>query len=58
LNDSAEKLKDNAMVHFHLGMAYYQAGEPARAKAVLERVMALAPEFEKAEEVRAVLENL
>lgn len=58
LNDSAEKLKDNAMVHFHLGMAYYKAGEPARAKAVLERVMALAPEFEKAEEVRAVLEKL
>jgi tetratricopeptide (TPR) repeat protein len=58
LNDCVEKMKDNATVHYHLGMAYFKAGEGARAKEALDKVMALDPQFVKADEVREILGTL
>ena len=58
LNDSVEKMKDNATVHYHLGMAYLKAGESIKAKTALEKVMALDPKFVKADEVREILGKL
>jgi tetratricopeptide (TPR) repeat protein len=58
LRDAQEKTQDNAMINYHLGMAYYKADQKAKAKAVLERVLAIDPNFEKAREVRQVLEKL
>jgi Flp pilus assembly protein TadD len=58
LNDCVEKMKDNATVHYHLGMAYFKAGEGAKAKTALEKAMALDPKFLKADEVREILEKL
>jgi Tfp pilus assembly protein PilF len=58
LNDCVEKMKDNATVHYHLGMAYFKAGEGLKAKTALEKAMALDPQFVKADEVREILRKL
>ena len=58
LNDCIEKMNDNAMVHYHLGMVYYKVEEGAKARVALEKALALDPKFEKAEEVREVLAKL
>ena len=58
LNDCVEKMKDDATVHYHLGMAYFKAGKGAKAKAALEKTMALDPQFGKADEVREILGKL
>ena len=58
LSDSAEKMPNNAMVQYHLGMALYKAEKGDRGKAALEKVLVLDPKFEKAGEVRTVLKSL
>ena len=58
LNDCVEKMKDNATVHYHLGMAYLKADQGSKAKAVLEKVLALDPKFKKAGEVKEVINKL
>jgi tetratricopeptide (TPR) repeat protein len=57
-NDCIEKMRDNATVHFHLGMALYKAQEGVKAKAELEKVLTLDPKFEKAGQVKEVLAGL
>ena len=58
LNDCADKLKDNAIIHYHLGMAYYKANRFDRAKALLEKTLELDPKFEKVENVKTILKQL
>jgi tetratricopeptide (TPR) repeat protein len=58
LSDCIEKMQNNATVHYHLGMAYYKAEQGAKAKPVLEKVLALDPKFEKASEIREILAKL
>ncbi len=49
---------DNPTFHFHLGMAYAQAGEDGRARTSLTKALELDPKFSEAEQARATLARL
>ncbi len=55
LQEAADKLPDNAVVHYHLGMAYLKSGQADRARAQLTRALALDAGFPGAAEARAAL---
>ena len=50
LRRSIEKAPGNAVVHFHLGLAYAKTGDTASARSSLERALKLQPDFPSAEE--------
>jgi hypothetical protein len=56
--ESAEKLTDNPMVHYHLGMVYYKIGDPNLAKGALQRALQLRRDFPGAEEAQQVLTQI
>ena len=58
LRRSVEKAPDNAVVHFHLGLAYAKTGDTEKARSSLERALKLQPDFPGAEEARRVLSGL
>ena len=58
LRESAEKLSDNAEVHYHLGMAYLKAGNTQAAKESLSKALKLGDSFSEAEEAKRALANL
>ena len=49
---------DNPTIRYHLGMAYYKAGETALAKEELRASLKLSKDFEGAEEARKALDKL
>lgn len=49
---------NNAIYHYHLGMAYAQGGEDSKARKELERALKLAPTFRGSDEARKTLEGL
>ena len=55
---SAKDLPDNALVHYHLGMAYFKKGETDGAKTALERALELNAKFENADHARQILSTL
>jgi tetratricopeptide (TPR) repeat protein len=52
------KEPDNATYHYHLGLAYAKAEQPALARQHLERVLKLDPKYSDADEVRKQLAGL
>jgi tetratricopeptide (TPR) repeat protein len=56
--DSLEKIPDNPVVHYHLGLAYYKKGEKGRAKTQLQKALSLDQEFDGADEARQILTEL
>jgi tetratricopeptide (TPR) repeat protein len=52
---SAEKAPKNAVYEYHLGLAYRQAGDTARARASFERAIARSPDQATASAIRAAL---
>lgn len=58
LRESAEKLTDNAEVHYHLGMAYLKAGNTPAAKESLTKALKLGDSFAEAEEAKRALAEL
>jgi tetratricopeptide (TPR) repeat protein len=58
LQESAEKLPDNPLVHYHLGMAYYKKGEKDRAKEILAHALQLSQAFPGADQAKEVLSTL
>ena len=58
LRESAEKLTDNAEVHYHLGMAYLKAGNTQAAKESLTKALKLGDSFSEAEEAKRALADL
>jgi tetratricopeptide (TPR) repeat protein len=46
LKVSVERDPDNALFHYHLGLAYAGAGDAARAKRALSRALALNSDFD------------
>lgn len=46
---------NNALYHFHLGLAYRQAGEETKGREALQRALKLQPDFVGAGEARAAL---
>jgi tetratricopeptide (TPR) repeat protein len=49
---------DNATYHYHLGLAYAKAEQPALARQHLERVLKLDPKYSDADDVRKQLAQL
>lgn len=58
LEDSAQKLPDSAVIHYHLGMTYYRLADNEAARQALSRALALDGAFRGAEEARRVLSTL
>ena len=58
LQQSASKLPENAVVHYHLGMTEFKLGNSAPAKAALERALELDPRFAGADEARKALAEI
>jgi putative PEP-CTERM system TPR-repeat lipoprotein len=58
LRASAEKDPNNAMYHYHLGLAYARAGDNPQALQSLNRALSLAPNFDGAQDARTVLNSL
>jgi len=54
---SAEKDPANPVYHYHLGLAFAQNGETAKAKASLTRALALSDNFPGANDARQLLAN-
>jgi tetratricopeptide (TPR) repeat protein len=56
----AEKAKspDNPNVHYHLGLAYEMAGQPALARQHLQQVLRINPAYSHADDVRKHLSQL
>jgi Tfp pilus assembly protein PilF len=53
--DSVAGSPQNPVYHFHLGLAYAKAGEPAKARVALEQALRLKPDFPGADEARRTL---
>ena len=55
---SLEKDPDNALTHYHLGMAYAKLGEDAKAIIALKRSLSLDPHLRAADDARRTLTEL
>jgi tetratricopeptide (TPR) repeat protein len=58
LKEAAEKLPNEAMIRYHLGMAYYKNGNRDLAKKELDEALKIDPKFQGADEARATLNAL
>ena len=58
LREAAEKLRDNPVVQYHLGMAQFKKGDTAGAKRALEAALKISPDFPGADEAKSTLKNL
>lgn len=58
LEASAEKLPENPVVRYHLGMAYFKDGRKVLAKTELESALRLNADFPGAEEAKETLKSL
>jgi tetratricopeptide (TPR) repeat protein len=58
LSESVDVDGRNPLYVFHLGMAYVQAGEDAKARRALQKALSLNPNFEGAAEARQALTRL
>ena len=56
-NDSIEKAPDKAAVHYHLGLAYHQKNDNARARAAFEAALSLDDKFPGADEAKKWLKE-
>jgi tetratricopeptide (TPR) repeat protein len=58
LKEANDKIQNNPMTRYHLGMAYYKNGEKENAKRELKKALELDSKFEGAEEAKEVLSKL
>jgi tetratricopeptide (TPR) repeat protein len=58
LKATVEKDPSNAEYHYHLGLAYSRMGDAVRASESLTHALALKPDFDGAQDARAVLASL
>ncbi|MCZ6801044.1 MAG: tetratricopeptide repeat protein [Nitrospirae bacterium] len=58
LKEAAEKLQDNPVVHYHLGMAQWKKGNPEGAEKALKGALRMSDKFQGVEEVRKTLQEL
>jgi Flp pilus assembly protein TadD len=55
---SVERDPAKAIYHYHLGLAYAKAGEPAKARLAFQQALKVEPDFSRAYEVRQTLSSL
>ena len=58
LKEAAEKLPNQPLIRYHLGMAYYKNGNRDLAKRELTEALKIDPKFQGADEARATLNAL
>ncbi len=58
LREAVARQPQNAVYHYHLGLAYAKTGARALARSSLEQALKISPTFEGAEDARAVLKSL
>jgi len=58
LKEANDKIQNNPMMRYHLGMAYYKNGEKENAKRELKKALELDSKFEGAEEAKEALSKL
>ena len=56
--EAVKKNPDDPSFHYHLGLAYQQAGNQALAKEQLQKVLKISPNFSEAENVKRALSEL
>jgi Tfp pilus assembly protein PilF len=58
LKEAIEKIPDNPVVRYHLGMAYFKSGDKGNAKTELKKALELNPKFPGADEAKDTLAKL
>jgi Flp pilus assembly protein TadD len=58
LKEANEKIPNNPVIKYHLGMAYYKNGENELAKNELKKALELDPKFPGAEEAKNTLTKI
>jgi tetratricopeptide (TPR) repeat protein len=58
LREAVEQRPGEPMFHYHLGLAYSQAGDKGAARQALEQALKLRDDFEGADEARTLLRSL
>jgi Flp pilus assembly protein TadD len=58
LRQAIEKQPEEAVIHFHLGLAYAQTGDKIAARQALQKALNLKADFEGADEARKLLTSL
>ena len=58
LQDSVELASDNALINYHLGMAYYKNNQANDARVSLQKALELDPNFDGADQARRILKQL
>jgi Flp pilus assembly protein TadD len=58
LQESAALEPDNAVINYHLGMAYYKNGQTKDARNSLEKALKIQEKFKGADEARKILEDI
>jgi len=58
LKEAAEKLPDQPLILYHLGMAYHKNGNRDLAIKALDRALKIDPKFQGADEARSTLNAL
>jgi len=53
-----DKVQNNPMMRYHLGMAYFKNGEKENAKRELKKALELNSKFQGAEEAKEVLSKV
>jgi Tfp pilus assembly protein PilF len=53
-----DKVQNNPMMRYHLGMAYFKNGEKENAKRELKKALELDSKFQGAEEAKEVLSKV
>jgi Tfp pilus assembly protein PilF len=56
--EALEKVKDNAVIHYHLGLAYFKNNQKDLARQELKKALEIDPKFAGAEEARATLQKI
>lgn len=58
LQDSVEKVPDNPVINYHLGMALLKNNKPVEAEGYLKKALELDPAFKGAQEAKKVLQDI
>jgi tetratricopeptide (TPR) repeat protein len=58
LEEATQKLPENPVVRYHLGMAFFKKGDSVNAKKTLGLALKMSPNFPGAEEAKSTLDSL
>ena len=53
--ESLQKMPDNPIIHYHLGLAYYRNDAKEKARVQFEKALSIDNNFKHAEEIKKLL---